>query len=83
MDALLRECNVGQTVLIHWFSDTGPAVWETNVVGYNPDTKELKLEFPYDSVIYDYLPPELTKEHIKIFENEQLVEDENLQLLKG
>ncbi|QZI88347.1 hypothetical protein SIPHO082v1_p0070 [Vibrio phage 294E48.1] len=83
MDALLRECNVGQTVLLHWFSDSDPAVWETKVIEYDPDTKKLKLEFTYDGLIYTYLPHELTKEHIKIFESDELGEDENLSLLFG
>lgn len=83
MDALLRECNVGQTVLIKWHVDSEEAVWEAKVLEYAPDTKKLKLEFTYDKVIYTYLPHELTKEHMEIFENEQIVEDENLPLLFG
>ncbi|CAL9979732.1 hypothetical protein VPHD51_0118 [Vibrio phage D51] len=83
MDALLRECNVGQTVLLHWFADHEVVVWETKVLSYDPGTKRLRLEFQYDGELYDYLPHELTKERIKIFENEELVKEENLRLLKG
>ncbi len=83
MDALLRECNVGQTVLVQWFSDRDPVVWETSVVAYSLKTKGLVLKYTVDDEIYVYLPHELTKERIKIFENEQLVEDENIRLLKG